>query len=300
MFKRAVEISGDNRYLHKRRGFLIVDCKGCELGRFPLDDLEIVLVCSRATTCSTGLLNALAERSVPLIICNDSFVPCSILLPIESHYAQARRIRKQAALSVVQRKRLWQELVRSKVYMQGRTLQLCRKEGAEALHNLLGKIQSGDKTNIEGEAARRYWVNLFGTSFIRERSSPGINALLNYGYMILRGAVLRAIMLCGLHPAFGLFHRGKTNTMPLADDLMEPFSPIIDMVVYELADWGDEPELDKWAKERLIASIGTDLLIEGKKSPVSEAILGLCRSFVRFCEEGEKQLSLPDDIYVCE
>ncbi len=277
---------------------MVVDCKGAELGRFPLDDLEVVLACSRATTCSTNLLNALAERSVPLIICNESFLPSSILLPVESNYSQAERIRKQAALSVVRRKQLWKEIIRIKVQMQGRVLELCRKEGAELLYNLQSCVQSGDKTNVEGEAARRYWLNLFGAAFKRDRFATGINTLLNYGYMILRGAVVRAIMLCGLHPAFGLFHRSRTNTMPLADDLMEPFRPIIDMIVYDLADWEGEVVLDKWAKERLIATTSIDMRLEGRKSPVSEVILKLCRSFVSCCSGGQSRLSLPEDIYV--
>ena len=297
MITRAIEITGNSRHLNKERGFLVVSEKGTELGRMPLDDLEVVLFAGYGMTCTGELLNTLAERCVPLIVCDRRFVPASILWPVESHRHQAGRIRAQAAMSLPAKKRLWQQLVQAKIRAQAETLRLCARPPCPRLEMLAKKVQSGDPGNTEGEAARLYWPILFGEDFRRDRDEPGVNALLNYGYTVLRSAVARAVMLAGLHPAFGLHHHNHNDTMPLVDDLIEPFRPLADLQVFPLTrEAGGNPSLDASAQERLIGLSAIDLIFEGVSSPVSESMLRMTRSLAEVCEGIRRKLLLPEGL----
>jgi len=299
MIQRAVEITGESRYLRKEHGFLVVCEKQTELGRMPLDDLEVVLVASRGMSCTGGLMNALAERSIPLVVCDERFLPMSILWPVESHTLQSGRIRAQAAMSAPLRKRLWQQLVRAKIEGQAEALRLCTGQSSPRLERLAGSVRSGDPSNAEGEAARVYWPLLFGAGFRRDRDCSGVNALLNYAYTVLRAGVARAVMLAGLHPAFSLHHRSQRDTMPLVDDLIEPFRPVADLLVHSLAaEAGAGPELTPAAKERLISVTTIDMSHEGMASPVAECLLRMTRSLADVCEGRKRKLLLPGGIRI--
>jgi len=294
MILRAVEISGDGRHISKEHGFLVVSQSREELGRLPLDDLEVVLLCGHGATCTAGALNALAERCIPLVLCDHTFMPASMLWPVESHRLQSGRIRAQAALTLPARKRLWQQVVRAKIAHQAEILQLCTGHKAPRLESLARGVRSGDTANAEGEAARIYWPLLFGEAFRRERGRPGVNILLNYGYTVLRAAVARAVMLAGLHPAFGLHHRSLRDTMPLVDDLIEPFRPLVDLLVFVLISGQEsEPELNPEVKKQLTTVTALDLVHEGVASPVSECLLRMTRSLAEVCEGRERKLALP-------
>lgn len=298
MIQRAVEITGNGRHLRKERGFLVVSQEKQDLGRLPLDDLEIVLYSGHGMTCTGELMNTLAERCIPLVVCDQRFLPASLLLPVESHSLQSGRIRAQADLSAPLRKRLWQQLVRAKIERQAEVLQLCRNEACARLDRLAAEVRSGDTSNAEGEAARIYWPLLFGSAFRRHRGQPGVNALLNYGYTVLRSGVARAVMLAGLHPAFALHHCSARDTMPLVDDLIEPFRPVVDALVFELAarDADGMPALDARAKERLTSVISVDMIFDGVASPVSECLLRMTRSLADVCEGRKKSLLLPEGL----
>jgi len=301
MIRRAVEITGESRHLRKQQGFLVVSDNRDELGRVPLDDLEVVMVASRGMTCTGALLNTLAERCIPLVTCNQQFLPVSILWPVESHSLQSRRIQAQARLSAPLRKRLWQQLVRTKILRQAEALALCTGTPKPRLKRLAGEVRSGDPSNAEGEAARIYWPLLLGTDFRRDPGEAGVNALLNYTYTVLRSAVARAVMLAGLHPAFGLHHCSQRDTMPLVDDLIEPFRPVADVLVYEQVTNGAEPPtLSPSVKERLSGVTAVDMVYKGIASPVSECMLRLTRSLAEVCEGRRRKLLLPKGIRVGE
>ena len=301
MIHRAVEITGDSRHLKKYRGFLVV-CEGeQELGRLPLDDLEVGLVASRGMTCTGSLLNELAARCIPLIICDQRFVPTSILWPVESHTLQSSHIQAQAQMSQPTRKRLWQQLVRAKIQGQRETLRLCTGKSSGRLKRLVDKVRSGDPGNVEGEAARLYWPLLFGETFRRNRNQIGTNSLLNYAYTVLRSSVARAVMLAGLHPAFGLHHCSQRDTMPLVDDLIEPFRFAADLLVYNVVQNGtDFPELSREVKEQLTSITTLDMTYEGMASPVSECLLRMTRSLSDVCTGKSQKLLLPEGIRIKE
>lgn len=295
MLLRALEITGTSRYLSKDRGFLVVSQEREELGRLPLDDLEVVLFAGYGMTCTSELLNTLAERCIPFVICDHRFVPASMLWPVESHHLQAGRIRAQAALSAPQRKQLWKQLIQAKILAQAEALQLCCGEACPRLERLAREVRSGDAGNAEGQAARLYWPLLFGTDFRRDTAAAGRNVLLNYAYTVLRSAVARAVMLAGLHPAFALHHCNLKDTMPLVDDLMEPFRPLADMLVFAASrEAGDAAELSPKIKECLTGVTALDMLHEGVSSPVSECLLRMTRSLADVAEGRRRTLLLPE------
>ncbi|NIA13199.1 MAG: type II CRISPR-associated endonuclease Cas1, partial [Nitrospiraceae bacterium] len=225
------------------------------------------------------------------------FKPASVLWPVESHRLQSVRIRAQAAMSAPLRKRLWQQLVRAKIQNQAEALRLCTGLSSPRLERLAGAVRSGDPSNVEGEAARIYWRLLFGADFRRDRSRSGVNALLNYGYTVLRSGVARAVMLAGLHPAFNIHHCNQRDTMPLVDDLIEPFRPVTDLLVHALAAEADgAPALTPEAKERLAGLTTVDMTYEGMASPVSECLLRTARSLADVCEGRKRKLLLPEGI----
>lgn len=294
MLNRTVEIAGDNRFLCKERGFLAVYHKGERLGRLPLDDLGVVLAAGHGLTYSNNLLVALAERCVPLVICDQRMRPSSICWPVKGHFEQSGRMTAQVAANQPTKKRLWRQLVQAKISFQALAAE-SRGIHAGHLAKLAAGVKSGDSGNVEAVAARQYWRVCFGPDFRRHRKGDGLNPLLNYGYTILRSATARAVMLSGLHPAFGLHHHNKRNTMPLVDDLMEPFRPVVDLLVLSLADDG-ERELSTAVKGELAAIPNVDLRRKGKISPVSSCLQALASSLADIFLGERKKLLLPESL----
>ena len=299
MIHKAVEISGDRQHIHKSRGFLVVSKDHEEIGKLPLDDLEIVLVSGHGMSFSANLLFALTDRCIPLILCDANYQPSAILSPIVSHHAQSGRIRAQACASKPLCKRVWKQIVQAKIIQQAEALDICGKQ-SKRVRRLADGVLSGDTSNVEGEAARLYWTTLFGSYFRRERQGDGINALLNFGYAIIRSSVARALMRSGLHPAFGLHHCNTRNAMPLVDDLMEVFRPIIDITVYNLQQKIEPDEiltLTPENKELLIRTTDIDMKASFGISPVSECMFRMTRSLVDIYIGNKKKLILPEGIH---
>lgn len=198
-FGRVVEIAENGRYLAKHRGFLSVSADGAEGGRIPLDDIAAVIATSPATSASCSLLSELADRGIPFVVCGHNFAPAGILWPVRGHHAQQRRMEAQISATRPLAKRLWATIVAEKVRRQGWALAE-RGQPAGAFQAMARDVRTGDPDNIEAQAARRYWPLLFGPAFRRDTAGSGANALLNYGYAVLRAATARAIVAAGLHP----------------------------------------------------------------------------------------------------
>ena len=179
----------------------------------------------------------LAERGISFVVCSRNYAPAALLWPIEGHHAQQRRMESQLKVSRPLCKRLWAMIVAAKVHRQGWALAMIGQP-AGAFTHLGRRVRAGDPDNIEAQAARRYWPLMFGDRFRRHPDEEGPNALLNYGYAILRAGTARAIAAAGLHPGIGIFHRHPNNAMPLADDLMEPFRPLVDLRVLKMVRLG--------------------------------------------------------------
>lgn len=294
MIGRIVEISDDRRHLSKHRGFLVVESGATEIARVPLDDILAVVANGHGITYTNNVLVALAERAVPFVLCGSDHKPVGMLLPVTANYEQTSRIRAQIGCSLPRRKRLWQQIVRAKVAAQASALKSLGLNDTP-LRALVRVIKSGDVTNVEAQAARRYWSTLFGTEFRRDREADGINSLLNYGYAVLRSACARAVLAAGLHPSIGLHHSNAQNPFCLADDLLEPFRPLVDLTAKALSERG-APELDTKAKRELVMTLYRDIGTSDGTTPVFLAIQRLAVSLVQALKGEVRALDLPRDL----
>lgn len=292
MLGRIVEITGEGRRLSLHRGFLEISGPDGVLGQVPLDDIEAVIASSPAISYSNQALTALAERGAPVVICGRNFAPSALLLPIDGHHAQGERFEAQAAAKLPVRKRLWAEIVRAKVTAQAAALE---RVGADPLplRFLLSRVRSGDTGNIEAQAAQKYLPAMFGGGFRRDRDADGINAALNYGYTVLRAATARSIVAAGLHPSLGLHHVSKGSSLRLADDLMEPFRPTVDIVVHDLLRSSEAIALDPPTKRKLAGVLHADFASSEGASPLSNVLTRCAQSLTQVFMGERQRLAWP-------
>ena len=257
----------------------------------PIEDLGVVLLEHQQISVTLPLLNALAENEVQVVICNSKGMPSTMLQSMNSNNLQGETLRNQIACGEVLKKQLWKQVVEAKIRNQASLLDSVGENG-NVLKPFYTNVRSGDVDHREGIAARLYFQHLFGDSFIRNRDEPGINALLNYGYSILRSATCRAIVSSGLLPAIGIYHHNRSNAYPLADDLMEPFRPFVDGIVYDLAMRGNT-ELTKDVKGELISVLYADTLYEKIKRPLCVGLSMTTASMVKCLSKELNTLSLP-------
>ena len=291
MLGRIVEIAGEGRRLTLDRGFLNISGPDGLLGQVPLDDVEAVIASSSAITYSNQALAALAMRGAPVVICGTYFTPAAFLLPVNGHHAQGDRIEAQAAATKPSKKRLWSEIIRAKLRAQAAALE---REGLNPLivRTLVSRVRSGDPDNIEAQAAQRYLPALFGKGFTRDRDAEGLNSYLNYGYTVLRAATARAVVAAGLHPSLGLHHKSKGDALRLADDLMEPFRPAVDLIALKLRKEG-QTALEPATKRQLAAVLIADYETDDGVTTLSNAITRLAQSLAQIYLGERHRLLLP-------
>ncbi|MFN3585762.1 type II CRISPR-associated endonuclease Cas1 [Phenylobacterium sp.] len=291
--ERIVDIASEGRHLRVLRGFLIVEeGGGAEVGRVPLDDVHAVIVHAHGVTWSANLVAALAERGSPVVFCAANHSPVAVTLPLVGNHAQNARMRAQWAASKPLAKQLWRRIVMAKIGMQASLLGAQGVAGGAGLAAMATRVRSGDEGNLEAQAARRYWPLLMGSDFRRDREAEGANSLLNYGYAIMRATVARAVVAAGLHPTMGIGHANRGNALALADDLIEPFRPLVDGLVARMALAGEPMLLDPATKRRFARLIAFDLTVDGQASPVSQAAIRLAQSLARAFETGRPTLSI--------
>lgn len=263
----------------------------------PLSDIAVIVLAHAQVTCSTGALAGLLRHGAAAVICDRDHLPLGMLLPIAGHSTQAERFAAQAAAAAPLKKRLWQTIVRRKIAAQADTLFALRDTDG-GLRELLARVRSGDPENVEAQAAQRYWPLLFDDpAFRRRRDAPDANRLLNYGYAVLRAIAARAICAAGLHPSLGVHHHNRYDAYCLADDLMEPFRPLVDeAVVACVGIYGADAELIPPVKRALLEPL-TGLYRGAAEARtlfdwVSRAAAGLARVFM-----GESdRLELPEGL----
>ncbi len=291
MLGRIVEIEGEGRRLSLERGFLAVCGPEGELGRVPLDDIEAVIVANPAASMTTQVVAALARRGAPLVISGPDFRPTAFVLPVDGHHDQGSRMEAQAEATLPLRKRLWAGIVKAKITAQAEALEHVGAE-AGAIRALVPKVRSGDPDNFEALASQRYFPAFFGRRFRRIRDGGSTNDLLNYGYTILRAATARAIVAAGLHPSLALHHRSKGDSMRLADDLMEPFRPSVDLIVRGLTEGGID-RLDPSVKKRLARVLHADFSTSDGRAPLSNVLGRLAVTLAQVYTSERKTLALP-------
>lgn len=291
MFGRIVEIVGEGRRLTVERGFLSISGPNGLLGQVPLDDIEAVIASSPAISYTNQALAALAARGAPVVICGANFAPAAFILPVSGHHAQGDRMEAQAAAKRPLKKRLWTQIVRAKLAAQAAALERAG-ENPLVVKNLLSRVRSGDPANVEAQAAQRYLPAMFGKGFTRTIDGEDTNSYLNYGYTVLRAATARSIVAAGLHPSLGLHHKSRGAALRLADDLMEPFRPAVDLVARDLCSEGAGP-LSAALKRRIVAVLMADYASYEGISTLSNALTRLAQSLAQAYLGERPRLAFP-------
>lgn len=260
----------------------------------PLNEAAVVVVSQGQVTFSNSVISGLLEAGGMLVICNRNFLPVGMLLPLAANHVQVERFTNQRKASLPTNKRTWQQLIRSKISHQAGALEFVRRNSF-GLDKLVPLVKSGDPSNVEARAARRYWGRLFDDdSFRRNRDLPGLNAILNYGYAVLRAIVARSICASGLHPGIGIHHHNRYSMFPLADDIMEPFRPVIDIeVATGMTHFAEYGGLTPDIKRAILTSLLGRFECEGEKRTLFDIANRVCSSLVDVYAGKRKQILLP-------
>lgn len=257
----------------------------------PIEDIGVVIIEHQQVSITIPLMNALVEGNVQVVMCNNRGMPSAMLQSFEGNNLQGENLRNQMGAGEVLKKQLWKQIVEAKIRNQAALLNKVGQEG-DRLKQYYQNVKSGDADNREGIAARIYFSGLFGESFLRDRTVPGINALLNYGYAILRAATARALVSSGLLPAIGIFHHNRSNAFPLADDVMEPYRPYVDEIVYDMA-MQAKLDLTKDVKAELINVLYADTQFSRVTRPLSVGLTLTTASLSKCFAKEQTKLSLP-------
>ena len=257
----------------------------------PFEDIAIIVLNHREIQLTHPVLSACADYGIGLYATGDNHQPNGVFLPFLAHSRTTRLMRKQMDIPRPLAKQAWASIVRRKIENQAAVLRFCSKTGVDRMDSYARRVRSGDTENLEGQAAAFYFTQLFGQGFYRAEER-WVNAALDYGYAVLRGAIARGLVAHGMHPPIGLFHASEQNAFNLADDLIEPFRPLVDLYVAKNPAF-TEGDLSPQDKAELVALLNVDVSMpQGKMSALSAieyAVEGLARLF----EEGNSELELP-------
>ena len=300
---------GNPAYLSLRNKQLVIRLPEVESGNMPdemkreaittvpIEDIGVVVLDNKQITITQGLVAALLQNTTALITCDDRRMPTGLFLPLQGNTVQNERFRSQLEASQPLRKQFWQQTVRAKIENQAAVLRLYTVKSVARMYTMADNVKSGDSDNFEAQAAVYYWKNVFTDipTFIRDQNGEPPNNLLNYGYAILRAVVARALVSSGLLPVYGIHHHNRYNPYCLADDIMEPYRPYVDMQVLHIMQQYEEiPEnLPKEMKRDLLSIPVIDTMIGGKKRPLMVAVSETTASLAK-CFAGElRKISYP-------
>ena len=236
----------------------------------PIEDIGFLVIDNVETYLSIPAMNLLIENNTAVIVCNTNHLPNGMFLNLNSHHIQQEIFKSQIDASLPLKKQLWQHTIVEKITNQGILLEKITGNKNSFLF-LASKVLSGDTTNMEGVAASQYWKSFFEMDFKRERFGDYPNNFLNYGYAILRAATARALSGSGLLNTLGIHHKSKYNAFALADDIMEPFRPIVDEAVYGIMQKFEEQELNTKIKAELLQILTRTVYFKEEKSPLMDA-----------------------------
>ena len=301
MIKRTLQFNNPAS-LSLKEGQLVIELPG--LRRFdeklskksvPIEDIGLILLDHLQITISHSCISALVQNNAVIITCDHTHHPTGMLLPIEGNNTQSERFRFQLEASLPLKKQLWQQTIQAKILNQAAVLS-GRNVKIDNMIHWAQAVKSGDPDNYEARAAAYYWKNVFPkkVEFFRGREGDPPNNLLNYGYAILRAIVARALVCSGLLPTLGIHHRNKYNAYCLADDVMEPYRPYVDLIVLQIIDDGENfLELDKDIKMKLLGIASVDVNFEKVKSPLMVGIQNTTSSLAKCYELVSRKLMYP-------
>ncbi len=253
----------------------------------PIEDIGYLVIDHPEIYLSIPALNLLIDNNTAVIICNINHLPNGMFLNLNSHHIQQEIFKNQINASTPLKKQLWQQTITEKITNQGLLLQKITSKNNN-FDFLASKVLSGDSSNMEGVAAGLYWKSFFENRFKRERFGDYPNNFLNYGYAILRAATARALSGSGLLNTLGIHHKSKYNAFALADDIMEPFRPIVDEKVAEIIQNYSEQELNTKIKAELLQILIRTVYFKDEKSPLMVALQKTASSLQQ-CYTGERK-----------
>lgn len=255
----------------------------------PIEDIGLVVLDNNQITITSGVLEALLENNSSIITCDSKSMPVGLMLPLYGNTVQNERFREQLSASLPLKKQLWQQTIKAKIENQSAVLINCLGEESRCMKVWANDVKSGDSENLEARAAAYYWKTLFADidGFTRDREGISPNNLLNYGYAVLRAIIARALVSSGLLPTLGIHHHNRYNAYCLADDIMEPYRPYVDELVFGLVQqYGKDLELTRDIKAKLLSIPTLDVIISGKRSPLMIAASQTTASLYK-CFSGE-------------
>jgi len=292
MIKRIIEISNPSSLCLKHKQLLIEQSHE-QVAQIPIEDIGALILEHGAISLTQPLIIECQKNNVAIIFCDEKHLPYSTILPIADGNTLHQKILKtQINITEPIRKRLWKQIIIQKINNQAGTLKRFNKPHAR-LDKLAAEVKSGDSTNCEGLAAQYYWKTLFGVSFIRDQNADGINAILNYGYSIIRAMIARNICAAGLHPAIGLFHHNQYNALCLADDLMEPLRPWVDQIAYKLYQVNPNIKISKNSKTPFLSLISNTVHYKNKQMPMMVSVHYLMANLKRNFSKETAKLTYP-------
>lgn len=303
MIDRVIEIAHPAR-LNVRDAQLVIERPQAEQLSLPfttpVSEIAVLLLAHPQVTLSQAVLSRIAEAGGTVITIDGKFLPASMQLPVQAHFLQTERFARQMQLSLTTRKRLWQQIVRSKIHAQGNLLKELRGSDG-GLIAMSARVRSDDAGNLEAQAARRYWSLIFGNpKFRRGAEGPDQNRHLDYGYTVLRAAVARALCAAGLHPSIGLRHKNRYDAFCLAADVMEPFRPLVDRRVVEWISNHDlAAELDPATKNWIIGATAARYICDREQRTLFDILLRTANSLAQ-CITGEtREIDFPSSLQPC-
>jgi CRISPR-associated protein Cas1 len=299
MINRIVEIADtaarlkvENRCLHIR----IPEREDISL---PLEEVGLLLLSNPAVSLTLPVLAELAAHGAMVVVAGKQHTPAAMMLPLGLPATQAETFQAQARAAESMQKRAWRQLVQAKLAGQAAVLNALGKSDG-FLKALLPRVRPGDPENVEARAARYYWRRLFGDpSFRRDPKGDAPNAHLNYGYAVLRAITARAVCASGLHPALGLHHHNRYDNYALASDLMEPFRPLVDRMVWRQVQ--NQPlnsmELTRENRHALVHIFAERIVVEGRALPFFQGVSRLTASLADLYLNRRNDLVLPDKLW---
>lgn len=295
MLKRTVYFESPAHLSFKNEQLVYTPKPEGEMRTVPVEDIGFVVLDNHSITLSLRLIEELTANNAAIVFCDKLHHPAAMSVPFDGNTTHSKTLAAQLKMSEPLKKQLWKQTVELKIKNQAEMLRRTNSSGVEALLHHAGSVKSGDTDNREGAAARIYWQNLFGADFRRERFGGTPNHLLNYAYAILRAAVARSLVGSGLYPAIGIHHHNQYNAFALADDVMEPYRPYADEVVYEIWKEADEPieELSREHKQQLLKLLAVDVHLTNTLRPLMVGLSYTTASLARCIGGEQKKVDYP-------
>lgn len=281
---RTVVVTG-NAKLDYKMDYLVVR-KAETTTRIFIREIGLLIIESTAVSLTTMLLSELVKNKIKIVFCDEKHNPQSEVMPYYGSHDTSAKVRIQIQWTEEAKENIWTEIVAEKIKQQSEHLKEYGLEvSADMLSRYIEEIELGDKTNREGHAAKVYFNALFGMDFSRSKDCS-INAALNYGYGILLSCFNREVISNGYITQLGLFHNNMFNQFNLSSDLMEPFRVLVDHIVVK-----NKPEkFDTEEKMDLVYMLEDEVMIDGKRQYVSNAIKIYCKSIFDALNENDASL----------